>query len=89
MTQQNTAKPVRTIRCGNIAASVWRNETKKDGRTVVRYSIRIHKRFRDQAGTYRNTPYYFVDDLPKLAALAEEVFRSITLKGGKEAEEAA
>ena len=86
MTQQNTAKPIRTIRCGNVAASVWRNKTKKDGRTVARHSVRIQKRFR-RGDDYENTDYYFPDDLPRLATVAQEAFHFITVKESNDAEQ--
>lgn len=89
MTQQNTAKPFKTIRCGSIRASIWRNKSKKDGHTIVRHSVRIQKRFRKDDGTYENTDCLFPDDLPKLATVAQEAFKFICLKDGKASEEEA
>ena len=88
MAPQKTAKPIRTIRCGNVAAFIWRNDTKKKGYTIVRYSIRIQKRFRNQSGDYENSDYYFPDDLPKLTLAVEEAFRFITLRENTDAEQA-
>ena len=87
MPQQNTSKPVRTIRCANITASVWKTKRKKNGQTVARHSVRIQKRFRREGGDYENTDYYFPEDLPKLALVAEEAFRFITLRESKNTEE--
>ncbi len=88
MTQQNTTKPVRTIRCANVTASVWRAKGKKNGRTTVRHTVRIQKRYR-RGDEYENTDYYFPDDLPKLAMVAQEAFRFITLKENTNSEEVA
>jgi len=67
--------------------SVWRNEVEKNGQTVVRHSVRIQKQFRKEGGDYENTEYYFPDDLPKLALVAQEAFRFLSLKESKDAEE--
>lgn len=88
MTQQNAARPVRTIRCGNIAASVWRNKANIDGRIVVRHSVRFQKRFRKKDGSYEDTPYLYPDDIPKLVVVAQEIFKFICLKEGKPSEDA-
>jgi len=87
MSQQNT-KPIKDFRAGNVQASVWRNEVEKNGQTVVRHSVRIQKQFRKEGGDYENTEYYFPDDLPKLALVAQEAFRFLSLKESKDAEEA-
>jgi len=87
MSQQNT-KPVRDFRCGGVQASVWRNEVEKDGQTVVRHSVRIQKQFRKEGGDYENTEYYFPEDFPKLALVAQEAFRFVCLKESKDADEA-
>jgi len=86
MSQQNT-KPIKDFRAGNVQASVWRNEVEKNGQTVVRHSVRIQKQFRKEGGDYENTEYYFPDDLPKLALVAQEAFRFLSLKESKDAEE--
>lgn len=86
MSQQNT-KPIKDFRAGNVQASVWRNEVEKNGQTVVRHSVRIQKQFRKEGGDYENTEYYFPDDLPKLALVAQEAFRFLSLKESKDTEE--
>jgi len=87
MTQENDSKPIKDFRSGGIQASVWRNETEKNGQVVVRHSVRIQKQFRNKNGDYENTEYYFRDDLPKLILVAQKAFEFITLKESKDADE--
>jgi hypothetical protein len=87
MSQENSSKPVKDFRAGNIQASVWRNEVDKDGQTVVRHSVRIQKRFRNQEGEWENTEYLFPEDLPRLQLVAAKSFEFITLKESKDAQE--
>jgi len=87
MSQQNSSKPIKDFRSGGIQASVWRNEVQKDGDTVVRNSVKIQKRFKNEKGDYENTDYYFRDDLPRLILVAQKAFEFIALKESKDAEE--
>lgn len=87
MSQQENEKPVKDFRCGNIQASVWKNEVEKNGQTVVRHSVRIQKQFRKDDGDYQDTNYYFRDDLPKLILVAQKSFEFISLTESKGAEE--
>lgn len=87
MTEQNKDKPIKDFRSGGIQASVWRNEVKKESEIVVRYSVRIQKRFKNKEGEYENTNYFFRDDLPKLILVAQKAFEFISLTESKDAEE--
>ena len=88
MSHHTNSKPIKNFRAGHIQASIWRSEAKKDGRTVVRYSIRIQKRFRKENGSYENTDYLFPDDLPRLALVTQKAYEYIALSESKEPEEA-
>ena len=83
---QKDSKPIKDFRCGPVQASAWRNEVHKNGRTVVRHSVRVQKQFRKEDGSYETTDYYFVDELPKLALVANKAYEFIALQEGKDAE---
>ena len=88
MTQQTSTAPIKVIRAGTISASVWKDEVEKDGATAIRHSIRIQKRFRQDNGEWKNTDYFFPEDLPKLQLVAAKAFELVTLKeseGGTDA----
>ena len=87
MSQENNSKPIKDFRSGGIQASVWRNESEKDGQTVVRHSVRIQKQFRKEDGSYEDTQYYFRDDLPRLVLVAQKAFEFISLKESKDTED--
>jgi len=84
MTQQTSTAPIKVIRAGTISASVWRNEVEKNGTTVVRHSVRIQKRFRQDDGEWKNTDYFFPEDLPKLQLVAAKAFEFISLKDSED-----
>jgi hypothetical protein len=87
MSPKNTNMPIKTIRCRNIRGSVWRNEVKRNGRAIAQYSVRIHKRFKNRDGNYQTTEYLFVDDLPRVCFVAQELFRFVSLTESKDAKE--
>jgi hypothetical protein len=70
-----------------MAASIWRNESKRDGRTITRHSVRVQKRYRKEDGSYESSESLFPDDLPKLIVVAQQAFEFICLKEGKTSEE--
>jgi len=81
------SKPFKNFRAGNVQASIWRNEVKKDSRTVIRHSIRIQKRFRKNDGSYENSDYFFPDELPRLILVAQRAYDHVTLIESKETNE--
>ena len=84
MTQQTNTAPIKEFRAGTVSASIRRNEVDKNGTTVVRHSIRIQKRFRQDDGEWKNTDYFFPEDLPKLALVATKAFEFVSLKKSEE-----
>ena len=84
MTQQTNTAPIKVIRAGTVSASVWKNEVDKNGTPVVRYSIRIQKRFQQDDGEWKNTDYFFPEELPKLQLVTAKAFEYISLKESEE-----
>ena len=83
MTQQGN-QPIKTFRIKGISASIWRNDVEKEGVTVVRHSVRIQKRFRQDDGEWKNTDYFFPEDLPRLQLVTAKAFEYISLKGSED-----
>ncbi len=73
-------KPLRVIRCGRLEAAVWRDTRNKDGREIDVYSIKISKSYKDKnTGNWKNTDWLYLEDLPRLATLANETYRQLCL----------
>lgn len=81
-------RPIKEFRAGGkgcISASIWRNEiddeTGKDGRTTVTYSVRIQKRYHDiKTDTWHNSDYYFADELPRIRLVIDKAYEFIKLR---------
>jgi len=81
MTQKTPQPPAKEFRAGGVSASIWHNETEQDGRTIVQHSVRINKRYRDpQTGDWRDSDYFFANDLPRLRLVLAKAYEHIVLK---------
>jgi hypothetical protein len=76
---QQDSPPIKEFRApGGLSAAIWENATERDGRTVVWYSIKIQRSFRDKnSKEWRTTNYFRPQDLPRVARLAEDAFRFV------------
>jgi hypothetical protein len=81
MTQSDPQPPEREFSAGTITAAIWRNEREHDGRTVVRYSIRLRKQYYDESTRgFRDSQYFFADELPRVQLVVSKAYEYITLK---------
>jgi len=82
MSQADTQskKPVKTFRAGGVEASIWKNETQEGDRKVSRYSIRIHKQYKDKEGNFTQTDYFFPNQLPLLSLVAAKAYEWVMLR---------
>jgi len=80
MSEQKT-QPVKKFRVGTISASIWQNEElQPDGTTLVKHSVQIQKRYRDQDGNWHDSNSYFPNDLPKLQLAVEKAYEFLALE---------
>ena len=79
MTQQPNP-PIKEFRAGRIRASVWRREVEQDGRTIVRYSVKVEKRYKPDDGDWQSTDYYYPEELPKVSLVAAKAYEFVTLR---------
>ena len=86
MTQEKT-KPVKAFRSttGSIELSIWKNESCKDGQTVIRHSVKVEKQYKN-GEEWQKTDYFFPDELPKLKSLLQKAYDFIMVKESQEPE---
>ena len=61
-------KPVNTLRCGNIKATIWENTSEKG----PFFSTTFSRPFKDHTGTWRNGTSFGLNDLEALVSVARE-----------------
>lgn len=67
-TNQQSKRPATTLRCGNIKATIWEDDSEKGPFFATTFS----RPFKDQAGAWRNGSSFGVNDLEALMNVAFE-----------------
>jgi len=79
------SKPEKRLKCGPITASIWSDGKTMQGEIVKFYSININKAYKD-GDTWKHTTSFAVEDLPKVALVANEAYRYLRLSSPDEGE---
>jgi len=80
------AEPIKTIRMGQIKASIWKNEKQdKEGNSFNVFSASIEKSYVDKDGNWKSTTSFSENEIPKLEAISRKCYEEIQeLKNKKE-----
>lgn len=74
------AQPEKKFRAGGVVATVWKNVQKnKEGKEFEVYSINVDRTYKD-GDEFKQTSSMKVNDLPKLALVANEAYAYLNLK---------
>lgn len=78
---QPAKPPIKEFRVGNVKLPIWKNEITRNGQTVVQYSIKPSRSYRDkQTGEWKTTEHFFTNDLPKLILATQKAYEFCALK---------
>jgi hypothetical protein len=61
-------KPMNTLRCGNIKATIWQNRSENG----TFFSTTFSRPFKDQSGVWRNGSSFGLNDLDALLTVAQQ-----------------
>ena len=75
------AQPEKSFRQGSCSASVFPNEIQKNGKTIQMPKFSVQKSYKDKDG-WKNTNSYGINDLPKLALVAQKAYEYLTAREG-------
>ncbi len=67
-TQDKRAKPVTTLRCSSIKASIWKNESMNG----PFYNVTVARSYKGQDGVWKNSESFGLADLDALVAVAQQ-----------------
>jgi hypothetical protein len=79
MQDETGAKPTKVFRCGGIQAAAWANQRVMDSAVVEVHSVRISKSYKE-GDEWKRTTIFAVEDLPKVALVATEVYKFLRLR---------
>ena len=77
---RNPQPPIQEFRAGGVKAAIWKREVQKDNRTVVEYSVKITRSYRDKQNEWHESDTYFPHDIPKLILVAQKAYEFVFLK---------
>jgi hypothetical protein len=72
-------KPEKKFNCGSISASLWANTKVVNGEAVKFYSVTINKAYKEEE-EWKHTNSFNIEDLPKVALVANEAYKYVRLK---------
>ena len=72
-------KPERKFSCGSITASLWTRTKVVNGETLTFHSLAINKAYKD-GEDWKYTNSFNIEDLPKVALVANEAYRHVRLR---------
>lgn len=71
--ETNTTKPVQTIRCGNVRATIW----KKEGKYGAYYNVTIARVFSKEDGTFGDSNSFSPLELLAASRVANQAMDQI------------
>ena len=71
--QDKKPKPVTTLRCSRIKASIWKNE----GMNGSFYNVTVARSYKDRDGVWKNSESFGVADLDALIVVVQQATRWI------------
>lgn len=74
-----STKPVSKFQAGVVQASVWENTASVDGVEKKFFTISFQRSYKDKDDKWQNTTSMRVNDLPKLALVIQEAYKTIVL----------
>lgn len=80
--------PEKTFRAGAISATIWENETERDGKKSAYRTISLVRNYMDKkTNEWKTTNSFRVTDLPKAILVMSKAYEYLALKDTESIEE--
>ncbi|MBW2987294.1 hypothetical protein KY336_01975 [Candidatus Woesearchaeota archaeon] len=73
-------KPEQKFRVGNISATVWKNEAKRDGKISQFKTVSFERNYKDKDDEWQTSNSMTVNDLPKAMVVLGKAYEFLALK---------
>lgn len=73
--------PVKKFRAGAVAAALWENEIKVDGRSVPTLKATIDRRYKDSAGNWKSSGSFSRNEIPLAVHVLQQAFAAMLEMG--------
>ncbi len=72
--------PEKKFRAGPITATIWQNETQRDGKTVSYNTISFERSYKDKNDEWQTTNSLRMNDLPRAVLVLNKAYEFLALK---------
>lgn len=72
--------PEKKFRSGGICATVWKNQTLKDGKVVEYMTVSFDRNYQDKKGEWNTTNSLRTNDLPRASLVLQKAYEYVALK---------
>jgi len=72
--------PEKKFRAGAICATVWKNQTEKDGKVVEYRTVSFDRNYQDKEGEWNTTNSLRVNDLPRASLVLQKAYEYMALR---------
>lgn len=76
--------PEKKFRAGAIAATVWSNETVRDGKKISYKTISFERSYKDKDDTWKQTNSLRTTDIPKAVLVLSKAYEYLALNNDEE-----
>ena len=76
--------PEKKFRAGAIAATVWANETVRDGKKISYKTISFERSYKDKDDTWKQTNSLRITDIPKAVLVLSKAYEYSALNNDEE-----
>ncbi len=76
-------RPEKKFRAGPISATIWKNHSQKDGKTVEYHTISIGRSYKDKEDNWKTSSSLRVSDLPKATLVLNKAFEHLVVSNDK------
>lgn len=74
MSTTNPQPPIKEFRIGTVSCAVWRDEKEQEGRTQVRHSFKLKKRYCDKDGNWKDSGTLFPEDVHRACTVLQKAY---------------
>ncbi|MFT4343813.1 MAG: hypothetical protein ACMXYE_03630 [Candidatus Woesearchaeota archaeon] len=75
-----TNTPEMKFRAGAVSATVWQNVLQNEKGTAAYNSVSLERVYKDKEGNWQTTHSFRMNDLPKLALVAQKAYEFVVCK---------
>lgn len=77
---QNVGKrPEKEFSSGAIRATIWNNETQKEGKPINFHTVSFERSYKDRNGDWKTTSALRVNDIPRASLVLSKAYEYIAM----------